>query len=304
MNKKKILITGSCGFTFGNFIRKLVYEKQPYEVISLDRLSHMDLNAIYWNKNHSFYLADVNDAHILRAIFELERPELVIHGANESLFESKMYETNVNGTASVARLCKEFKVKKMLYISTEEVYGHTPLSNSLETDIVNPETPFSKSKYEGEFVVRDILDDSDVEFNIARLSTSYGPRQKKDNFIPHCIRNLHLLKNYTIEYNSEDSRDWTHAFDCGSAILTILEKGLNKETYNVGSGQELSHYEVLNRVAQCLQVEANHKQKSGGIRYFMNTDKLKQLGWSAEFKFKDGLNDTIDWFLHNSWTLK
>lgn len=304
MNKKKILITGSCGFTFGNFIRKLVYEKQPYEVISLDRLSHMDLNAIYWNKNHSFYLADINDSHILRAIFDLERPEIVIHGANESMYEAKMFETNVNGTASIARLCKEFKVNKLLHISTEEVYGHTPLSSSLETDIVNPQNPFAKSKYEGEFMVRDILDDSDVHFNIARLSTSYGPRQKKSNFIPHCIRDLHLLKNKAIEYNSEDCRDWTHVFDINSALLTILEKGLNKETYNVGAEQELSHYEVLNKVAQCLQVEVNHKQIQGGIRYFMNATKLKQLGWNADFKFKDGLQDAINWYLTNLWFIK
>lgn len=303
MTKKKILITGSCGFTFGNFIRKLVYEKQPYEVISLDRLSHMDLNAIYWNKNHSFYLADVNDAHILRAIFELERPEMVIHGANEALLESKMFETNVNGTASIARLCKEFKVNKLLYISTEEVYGNTSLFASLETDVVNPETTFANSKYEGEFVVRDILDDSDTEFNIARLSNTYGPRQKKNNFIPSCIRSLKLLNQNTIEY-VDDVRSWTHAFDCGSAILTVLEKGLNKETYNISSGQELSNYEVLNKIAQGLECEINHKQMPGSKRFFMNTNKLKELGWNAEFKFKDGLYNTIDWYSSNLYFIK
>ena len=52
MNKQKILITGSCGFIFSNFVRKVVYENLPYSICSIDRISNNSLNNIYWNKSH------------------------------------------------------------------------------------------------------------------------------------------------------------------------------------------------------------------------------------------------------------
>jgi len=85
--KKKVLCTGTCGFIFSNFIRRAIYTKLPYSFVSIDRVNFDDLNSVYWNKNHIFYIADIRDQHIIDTIFRFEKPDIVIHGAAESVRE-------------------------------------------------------------------------------------------------------------------------------------------------------------------------------------------------------------------------
>jgi dTDP-D-glucose 4,6-dehydratase len=59
--KKNILCTGTCGFLMGNFVRRAIYEKQPYSFISIDKASNNSINSLYWNKNHTFHIADITE---------------------------------------------------------------------------------------------------------------------------------------------------------------------------------------------------------------------------------------------------
>jgi dTDP-glucose 4,6-dehydratase len=87
MSRLKVLCTGTCGFIFGNFIRKAIYEKQPYSFVSIDRVNANAINSMYWNKNHTFHVADIRDQHVIDVIFQFEKPDIVIHGAAESVRE-------------------------------------------------------------------------------------------------------------------------------------------------------------------------------------------------------------------------
>ena len=120
-DRKKILVTGSCGFIFSNFVRKAVYDKQPYQLISLDRVN-LNTNSMYWNKNHTFHIADIRDQHVIDKIFEFEKPDIVIHGAAESFVDSSLTDpnsfvtSNVLGTQVIINACVKSKVKKLIYI--------------------------------------------------------------------------------------------------------------------------------------------------------------------------------------------
>src|SRR5271154_771555 len=99
---KKVLCTGSCGFIFGNFIRKAIFEKEPYQFISIDRVNNANsANSIYWNKNHTFYMADIRDQHIMNTIFQFEKPDIVIHGAAETFVDYSLTDPNSFVTSNV-----------------------------------------------------------------------------------------------------------------------------------------------------------------------------------------------------------
>src|SRR5579871_2976903 len=130
---KKILVTGSCGFIFSNYIRKAIYDQKKGVdrdvFISIDRVTANNLNSMYWNKNHTFYPADIRDNHVIDVIFQREQPDLVIHGAAETFVDSSLSDpnsfitSNVLGTQVIINACLKHKVKKLVYVSTDEVYG-------------------------------------------------------------------------------------------------------------------------------------------------------------------------------------
>src|SRR5579885_2322213 len=131
MSKKKVLITGSAGFIFSNFVRKAIHQKQPYTFVSIDKINNrFAINDIYINKDHQFYLADITDEHCLDVIFDYEKPNIVIHGAAESHVDvslkdpNKFIKSNILGTQNIINACLKYKTEKLIYISTDEVYGH------------------------------------------------------------------------------------------------------------------------------------------------------------------------------------
>src|ERR1700743_1012471 len=95
MNKLKCLVTGSGGFLMSNFIRRAIFEKKPYDFISVDKVTKSSvLNNIYSNKNHTFYIGDVADSHFINVIFEYEKPDIVLHAAAETFVDDSLSEPN------------------------------------------------------------------------------------------------------------------------------------------------------------------------------------------------------------------
>ena len=132
--KQKVLITGSCGFIFSSFIRKALYwqsqnKTDKYSFVSVDRVAENTNVAasIYANKDHKFYIGDITDQHIMDTIFQLEKPDIVVHGAAESCVDTSLTNpnafitSNVLGTQIMLNVATKYKVKKFVYISTDEV---------------------------------------------------------------------------------------------------------------------------------------------------------------------------------------
>lgn len=318
-DKKKILVTGSCGFIFGNFLRQAVYEKQPYQLISLDRVNNNSINSMYWNKNHTFHVADVRDAHIIDTIFQLEKPEIVIHGAaetvvNNSLIDPNSFVTsNVLGTQNIINACVKHKVSKLLYISTDKVYGQ--LTNETdtswsETDPLNPRNPYAATKAAAELLVKAAHQSFGLTYHITRSSSNYGPRQTAEKLVPKTIKCILEDKPIPIYGQGLQIRDWTHVYDNCAGIFTVLQKGQDNQVYNISSNHELSNVEMVNRICNIMGKGHNlisfveDPRKSHDFRYAMNNNKIKELGWKPNFKFKEGIEQCVSWYLNNQWSLR
>jgi dTDP-glucose 4,6-dehydratase len=305
--RKSLMITGSGGFVFGNFVRQLFYSKLPYILSSIDRVrdSHLVHN-IYVNADHSFYISDVCDAHTLHVIFEKERPDIVIHGA-EARSDDSMVSSNVMGTQNVIDECLKVGAR-LVYVSSNQVYGALKSENDTpytEDDRPNPHSTFAATKAAGELLVQ-AAGTIGLNYNIVRLSDNYGPWQTVDNLVPKVIDCILDNKDININ-NTTYTKEWTHVFDTCSALFKILDDGVDKEIYNITSKQEFSNLEVVQII--CNTIEKGHElikhvESSFSDRLPMSNDKIKALGWSPQFRFREGIAQTCQWYLSNKYVLK
>lgn len=312
MTNKKILITGSCGFIFGNFLRKAVYEKQPYQLVSVDRVSGNAINSMYWNKNHTFHVADIRDQHVMDTIFQFEQPDIVIHGAAETVDNNSFVTSNVLGTQTIINCCINHKVEKLIYASTDQVYGQLTSEGEpswKEDSPINPRSVYAATKAAGELLVKSAHQTHGLIYNITRSAINYGPRQAEENLIPKVIKAISHEQKTPIYGQGLQSRDWLHVYDNCAALMTVLNKGAANETYNIGANQELLNIEVVQKICNIMGnghelMEFTPDPKLGYVRYSMDSSKIRSLGWKPNFKFKEGLTNTIEWYMSNQWFLK
>jgi dTDP-D-glucose 4,6-dehydratase len=212
--KQKLLITGSCGFIMSNFIRKAIYDKVPYDIVSIDRISKSSLlNNIYEHKSHSFYLADICDEHIINRIFEYVKPEIVLHAAACSFVDDSLknpnefIRSNVLGTQVIVNACVKWGVKKLVYTSCYDEQTRAVTKNGFKTWqelkenelvlTINPDTGSVEEKPIKKIIVQD-YDGDMMHFDSKRTDLVVTPNHR---FIcaDHPTNEICKLQWYTAE---------------------------------------------------------------------------------------------------------
>lgn len=314
---KKILITGTAGFIFSNFIRKVI-NHPDYQFVSIDKCVHSyNLNNLLTHNNHKFYLGDIGDMHFINNVFRLEKPDFVIHGAAESFVDdairnaSNFTYSNVLGTQNIVDACLTYNIEKMIYISTDEVYGHLTSSKGnpwTEEFFPRPRNPYSATKYAGECIVYAAHETHGLTYNITRTCNNYGPRQTPRNLVPKIITCLINDEPIPVHGDGSNIREWLYVDDNVDAIMKVLENGVANEIYNIGSGIELTNMEMINAISSIMGKKPiiNHIKNRPGhdFRYSINCDKIKNIKWNSRHSFHDGISKTIAWYLSNKDTLK
>lgn len=315
--KKKILVTGSCGFIFSNFMRKIWKDGWylVYDFVSLDKvLAPYNLyNVDAYRGSHRFYMGDIADLQFVDNVFRIERPDIIIHGAAESFVDDSIRKalpfvhSNVLGTQILIDAALKHGIERFFFISTDEVLGQLrPGEISWTEDApINPRNPYSASKGAGELIVRAAHSTHGLPFNITRCCNNYGPRQPHRNLVPKIISCIQNKTPIPIHGNGQQIREWIHVDDHCSAIMKVLEGPVN-EIYNVGSGVELSNIEMTKWI--CDYLKASHDlisfvsdRPGHDFRYSVDCSKLKRLGWTPSWKFDTGMEHCIRWYLENPW---
>lgn len=322
MSKQKILLTGSAGFVFSNFIRKTYYDKkytECYAFISIDKLLNPHANdSTYVNRDHQFYIGDITDSYLIDKIFQIHKPDIVIHTAAESLVTSSItnpqlfVKSNVVGSQVLIDAAVKYKIKKFVYTSTDEVYGHltSPEDPAFhEDDQCLPRNAYSASKYAAELLLKAAHNVHGLDYQITRSSNIFGPRQPNRNLLPITISKI--LNNQPIPLHGDGlhSRSWIHVNDFYSAFWTILEKGQLNQVYNISTDVEKTNLDMVKQICDVCgrgrELISFIKDRPGNDRrYRSNFDKLKDLGWTPEGNFDDQLAETVSWYKANSWFLK
>lgn len=316
--RKKLMVTGSAGFIFSNFV---IYALQDtkWDIISVDKLTYagslnnLAYNAEINNKRHKFYLGDICDYHFVKKIFEIEKPDIVIHGAAESHVDNSIKNshdfitTNVIGTHSMLEAAlKVHTPEKFINVSTDEVYGSVESDFSKETDILDPRSPYSASKASADLLGQSYFTTYGLPVLTTRCSNNFGPRQHVEKFIPKVITNILTNQKIPLYGDGKNKREWIYVKDKFKALKTIIAKGQPGEVYNISSGCEKENIEVLEFIFEIMGggdqlVEHVDDRLGHDRRYALDCTKLKSLGWEPSYEFENALRHTVGWYKANPW---
>jgi len=289
---KKIFITGSCGFLFSNFIRKSIFQKLDYNISSIDSISNNILSNVYQNKNHSFYIGNCSDDHLLNIIFLSDNPDIIIHGAFDSNLSKNLEITT--------KLLERSKNKKFIYISSDEVYGQ---SNSFlnENSTLNPSSSEGISKLLCENLVKDYCKINKINYNIIRVSNYFGPRQSKNSELLKAFQCFTSNQKY---FQTENKiSNYGYVADAVNGIVQIIDSNLTNEVFNL-SGDAHSFHDVLTELEKILEVKDLVVQSNNTNKIILDNSKLKSIGWQPEFNLSSGLTSFAQWYLNNKWWFK
>lgn len=310
---KKILVTGSCGFIFSNFMNKVIKEFSNYKFVSVDKvLASYNIRNI--PRDHRFYMGDVADIQFMDNVFCIEKPDIVIHGAAESFVDdairsaSPFVHSNIVGTQVMVDLAVKYGVERFVYISTDEVYGQLQAGEPswTEESYTKPRNPYSATKLAGELIVHAASQTHGLQYNITRCCNNYGPNQPPRNLVPKIITSIINKTPIPIHGTGKQFREWLYVEDNCSAIMTILENAPTNEVYNIGSGIEQRNLDMVQRIGSILNVKeplsnVNFIKDRAGhdFRYSVNCTKIKKLGWKPQYSFDHGLQQSVYWYVNN-----
>jgi len=314
-----LLVTGGCGFAGSNFIRYIFKKYPDYKIINLDKLTYAgnpnNLKDIDGNANFKFIKGDIADERTVRKVLRLNKIDVIINYAAEThvdrsiLDPSAFVRTDVLGTYNLLEGIKEFKIKKYIQISTDEVYGSIAEGKFTEESPLKPNSPYSASKAGGDLLCRSYIKTYQLPIIVTHGSNFYGPNQYPEKLIPLFITNLLEDKKVPLYGEGENVREWLFVLDHANAIDFLLHKGELGEVYNIGSGIEKKNIQITKLILDELGLGTNMIEKikdrpGHDLRYALDSSKINKLGWQPEFKFEDAIRETIRWYKKNDWWWK
>ena len=310
----KLLVTGGAGFIGSNFVHHVV-EHTAHHVTVLDKLTYAGNRASLAGLPEDrvrFVQGDIADAALVDELFA--DADAVVHFAAESHNDNSLHDprpfldTNIVGTYTLLEAARRHDVR-FHHISTDEVYGDLELDDPerfTESTPYNPSSPYSSTKAGSDLLVRAWVRSFGVRATISNCSNNYGPYQHVEKFIPRQITNVIRGIRPKLYGKGENVRDWIHADDHSSAVLTILDKGVIGETYLIGADGEKNNKDVVELILTLMGQPADaydHVTDRAGhdLRYAIDSTKLRtELGWAPRFQdFEAGLASTIDWYRAN-----
>ncbi|WP_448257938.1 dTDP-glucose 4,6-dehydratase [Microbacterium aurum] len=314
---RKLLVTGGAGFIGSNFVHHVIDHTDDHVTV-LDKLTYAgnraSLDGLPENRV-TFVEGDIADATLVDGLFA--DADAVVHYAAESHNDNSLsdprpfLDTNIIGTYTLLEAARKHGTR-LHHISTDEVYGDLSLDDPerfTENTPYNPSSPYSSTKAGSDLLVRAWVRSFGVQATISNCSNNYGPYQHVEKFIPRQITNVIRGIRPKLYGKGENVRDWIHADDHSSAVLTILDKGVIGETYLIGADGEKDNKTVVELILELMGQPADaydHVTDRAGhdLRYAINSTKLRtELGWQPQYRdFEAGLAATIDWYrAHEAW---
>jgi dTDP-glucose 4,6-dehydratase len=337
---KRLLLTGGAGFIGHHTVEHLL-KNTDWEIVILDRLTYAgnqnyltDLDC--WEKEHkrvSFIYHDFRSPFSTTTLNLIGNINFIIHMGAETHVDNSIREplifaeTNVIGTVNVLEAARKLSPEKMIYVSTDEVYGtvYRNLKNSeydlhKEGEPLHPTNPYSASKAGAEAFCYAYWNTYGLRVMITNTMNNFGERQHLEKFVPKTVRAILKGEKVTIHVKIENekivdisSRCWLHARNHADGILFLLnsyEVGINLsnrkfQQYNI-TGEWANVKMMAEKIGKIIDKpiminpEDFHSFRPGhDMHYGLDGSKLQQLGWRAPFSLDESLERTVEWMVKN-----
>jgi len=328
---KNILVTGGCGFIGTNFI-KMIFAIPSFDgkVVNLDLLSYAGNPANLTNiaeenpDRYIFVHGDICNKTLVQSVFSKYDIDTVVHFAAESHVDRSIHgsgdfiNTNIIGTWTLLEAAREYWKDRddvlFHHVSTDEVYGSLGEEGSFtENTSYDPRSPYSASKASSDHLVTAWYHTYSLPVTMSNCSNNYGPYQFPEKLIPLIIQNILDTKPLPVYGDGKNIRDWLFVEDHNLALWKIIQSGITGETYNIGGENEWENIQLVERLCEIVAHQTgNNPDKYKSLitfvrdrpghdrRYAVDCSKIKkELGWKQTVTFKQGLENTVKWYLEN-----
>jgi dTDP-glucose 4,6-dehydratase len=314
----RILVTGGCGFIGSNFIRYILQHYKPAYVTNVDALTYAgnlaNLDGVVeeHGERYEFFKADIANADQMDELMTEHQFYAVINFAAESHVDRSInsplnfIHTNVIGTSVLLDCARRHGVQRFVQISTDEVYGSLGGTGKFtEQSALDPSSPYSASKAGADLLVLASYKTYGQEVLVTRCSNNYGPYQFPEKLIPLMIIKAIRDEPLPVYGDGRNVRDWIHVIDHCAAIVAALFEGKPGSIYNFGGDAEMVNIDVvktiLDKLGKAHSLISFVTDRLGHDRRYAIDSSLAQqeLNWKPRRDFKEGLDETIQWYIDN-----
>lgn len=333
----KVLITGGAGF-IGHHVIEGILKNTSWDIVSLDRLSVSgNLNRLtsmeIWPEQghrvksvHHDLRSPIN-SQIAHALGEFD---YILHlGASTHVDRSiedpmAFVLDNVVGTTNILQFARMQKnLISFLYFSTDEVFGPAPAESAFkEWDRYNAGNPYAAAKAGGEEMALAFANTYNIPLIITHTMNVFGERQHPEKFIPMTIKKIlrgeKLIIHADKTKTKAGSRYWIHARNVADALIFLLLRPDLKpaDKFNIVGEKEVDNLQMASFIHSVLgdfaaangddvpafdyeMVDFHSSRPGHDLRYALDGEKMKSMGWSLPIDFEASLNKTILWLLEN-----
>lgn len=309
LNNSRILITGSTGLVCSAITDLLISSERKITVFAAGRSKERTLDR--FNGQVEFVPYDATKP------FEFNQDvDFIIHGASNAspnLYVKEPVETmqaNITGMQNLLEYARKKNTKKMIYISSSEVYGKKDDLEPFKEEqygyinLLNPRSSYAIAKRATETLCASYQSEYGVNFNVVRLGHIYGPSATKSDkrVSSEFAYKAAEGENLVLKSEGKQIRSYCYSLDCASAILSVMINGVDGKAYNISN---------KNSIINVCQM-AEYLSKAGGVELIfdipsqsevaafnpmdnssLDSTRLENLGWRGAFSAESGLTNTI-----------
>jgi dTDP-glucose 4,6-dehydratase len=324
---KTVYITGCFGF-IGSYVTRACLDK-GWHVYGVDKMTYASFEDSYDefidHPRFTFENSDINDLKFLHECDYVINTAAETHVGNSIVKSEDFVHSNINGVHNLLELIRNYRAegpKKpiLLHFSTDEVYGDITEGDHIETDILKPSNPYSATKAAADQLITAWSRTYDLPYVIIRPTNNYGVGQYIEKLVPKSIKYLTLGKRIPLHNDGTPIRNWLHASDTAEAVIKIIEHNVKNEIYNICGGYEQSNFDTVSKIIRLIHpkditleetfphfkqnvnvkyLDLSYSRQGQDVRYALNDDKLKSLGWEPKAVFDKELPAIVEYYKEN-----
>jgi dTDP-glucose 4,6-dehydratase len=308
----RLLVTGGLGFIGSNFILKTLDENKDIEIVNidaqLDGSNIKNLQNLKNSHNYEFVKGNITNKKFMEE--QIEKCDAVVNFAAQSFVDRSINDanpflvSNIRGAFTILDIITKQK-KRMIQVSTDEVFGSLSEGTANEKSKFNPSSPYAATKAAAELIINSYSVTYGSDVIITRCTNNYGPRQFAEKLIPKTIILANQNHKIPIYGNGSNIRDWIYVDDHCDAVSSVLFNGVSGKSYNISANNEIDNLTIVKKILNIMDksedlIEFVEDRPGHDFRYSMDSKKItSELNWKTKLSFDKGLEKTIQWYLDN-----
>jgi|TARA_B100001540_G_scaffold317695_1_gene352209 dTDP-glucose 4,6-dehydratase len=309
----RLLVTGGLGFIGSNFIQKLLSENSHLEILNvdaeLDGSNQKNLENLKDLENYEFVKGNISNKALMEE--HISKCDAVVNFAAQSHVDRSINDanpfliSNIRGAFTILDIVTK-QQKRMVQVSTDEVFGSLSEGTATEQSRFNPSSPYAATKASAELIINSYCVTHNSDVVVTRCTNNYGPRQFAEKLIPKIIILAYQNKKIPIYGNGKNIRDWIHVDDHCEAVRLALLNGKRGESYNISANNEIDNITIVKKILSIMDksedlIQFVEDRPGHDFRYSLDSKKISnELGWKTELTFDQGLEKTIQWYLNDT----